>query len=57
MQIDYEDRIETMKQILLFLDLFFEGKDKINIIDFTQIIEQKSSEMLLSVLSTILTLF
>lgn len=56
MQIDYEDRIETMKQILLFLDLFFEGKDKINIIDFTQIIEQKSSEMLLSVLSTILTL-
>ena len=49
LQVDYEDRIETMKQIIAFLDLFFEEKEKINIVDFTQIIDTKSSEMLLSV--------
>jgi hypothetical protein len=38
-----------MKQILKFLDIFFQGKERINILDFTQIIEQQSSEMLLSV--------
>ena len=38
-----------MKQIIIYLDIMFGEKEKINIVDFTEIIEQKSSEMLLSV--------
>lgn len=38
-----------MKQILIFLDICFGTKELINVMDFTEIIEQKSSEMLLSV--------
>ena len=34
-QIEYQDRIDMMKQIINYLDLFFEDKEKINIIDFT----------------------
>ena len=34
-QIEYQDRIDVMKQIINYLDLFFDEKEKINIIDFT----------------------
>ena len=41
------------KQILSFLDICFEGKQSINIDQFTEINEKKSSEMLLSIMTLI----
>jgi len=48
---EYEDRIEMQKQILLFLDNCFQGKQAINIEEFTKINEELSSEMLLSIMT------
>ena len=39
------------KEILIFLDACFGDKAYINVLEFTNIIEEKSSEMLLSVKS------
>jgi hypothetical protein len=37
------------KQILMFIEKIFEGKESLNIKQFTKIIEEVSSEMLLTV--------
>lgn len=41
------------KQILLFIEKIFEGKESLNIKQFTEIIEKVSSEMLLTIMTLI----
>jgi len=53
LNLSFDDRAEMQKQILLFIEKIFEGRESLNIKQFTEIIEKVSSEMLLTIMTLV----
>jgi len=50
---EYKDHVEMQKKLLNFIETCFNGREMLTMSDFTKIIEDVSSEMLISIITLI----